>query len=39
MDRDYLTIPADQIKEIKPVITMVGGKVVDDAAASVSFKR
>jgi predicted amidohydrolase YtcJ len=28
LDRDYLTIPADQIKDIKPVMTMVGGKVV-----------
>ena len=28
LDRDYLTIPADQIKDIKPVITMVGGKIV-----------
>jgi predicted amidohydrolase YtcJ len=26
MDRDYLTVPADQIKDIKPVLTMVGGK-------------
>ena len=33
MDRDYLTIPADQIKDIKPVITMVGGKVAYDAGA------
>ena len=33
MDRDYLTVPADQIRDIKPVITMVGGKVVYDAAA------
>jgi predicted amidohydrolase YtcJ len=32
-DRDYLTVPADQIKDIKPVLTMVGGKVVYDAAA------
>lgn len=31
LDRDYLTIPADQIKEIKPVLTMVGGRVVYDA--------
>ena len=31
LDRDYLTIPADQIKDIKPVMTMVGGKVVYDA--------
>jgi predicted amidohydrolase YtcJ len=27
LDRDYLTIPADDIKNIKPVMTMVGGKV------------
>jgi len=33
LDRDYLTIPADQIKDIKPVMTMVGGKIVYDAAA------
>jgi predicted amidohydrolase YtcJ len=32
LDRDYLTIPADQIKDIKPVMTMVGGRVVYDAA-------
>jgi predicted amidohydrolase YtcJ len=31
LDRDYLTIPADQIKDIKPVLTMVGGKVFFDA--------
>ena len=34
IDRDYLTVPADQIKEIKPVITMVGGKVAYDANAA-----
>jgi predicted amidohydrolase YtcJ len=28
LDRDYLTVPADQIKDIKPVLTMVGGRVV-----------
>jgi predicted amidohydrolase YtcJ len=28
LDRDYLTIPADQIKDIKPVMTMVSGRVV-----------
>jgi predicted amidohydrolase YtcJ len=33
MDRDYLTVPAEQIKDIKPVMTMVGGRVVYDAAA------
>ncbi len=34
LDRDYLTIPADQIKSIKPVMTMVGGKIVFDANVS-----
>jgi predicted amidohydrolase YtcJ len=33
LDRDYLTIPADQIKDIQPIMTMVGGKVAFDAAA------
>jgi predicted amidohydrolase YtcJ len=27
LDRDYLTVPADQIKDIKPVMTFVGGKL------------
>jgi predicted amidohydrolase YtcJ len=31
LDRDYLTVPADEIKDIKPLLTMVGGKVVHDA--------
>lgn len=31
LDRDYLTIPANQIKDIKPVMTMVGGRIVYDA--------
>jgi predicted amidohydrolase YtcJ len=39
MDRDYLTIPADQIKDIKPVITMVGGKFAYDAAAQSRASR
>ncbi len=30
LDRDYLTVPADAIKDLKPVMTMVGGKVVYD---------
>jgi predicted amidohydrolase YtcJ len=34
LDRDYLTVPADQIKDIQPVMTMLGGKVVYDAAAA-----
>ena len=28
LDRDYMTIPEDQIKDIKPLLTMVGGRVV-----------
>ena len=33
LDRDYLTVPADEIKDIKPVLTMVGGKIVYGSAA------
>lgn len=33
IDRDYLTVPAEQIKDITSVLTMVGGRVVYDAAA------
>jgi predicted amidohydrolase YtcJ len=28
LDRDYLTVPADQIKDIRPVMTVVGGRIV-----------
>ena len=38
LDRDYLMVPADQIKDIKPVLTMVGGRVVYDAAAETSTR-
>jgi predicted amidohydrolase YtcJ len=31
LDRDYLKVPADQIKDIKPILTMVGGKSVYEA--------
>ena len=31
LDRDYLTVPEDEIFEIRPVLTMVGGRVVFDA--------
>ena len=31
LDRDYLTVPADAIKDLKPVMTIVGGKIVYDA--------
>ena len=39
IDRDYLTIPADQIKDIKPVMTMVGGKITYDAANETPATR
>ena len=38
-DRDYLTVPADQIKDITSVLTMVGGRVVYDAAAEPAGTR
>lgn len=28
LDNDYLTVPAEQIKNIKPLMTMVGGRIV-----------
>jgi len=31
LDGDYLKVPEDKIKDIKPLITMVGGKVVYEA--------
>jgi predicted amidohydrolase YtcJ len=33
IDRDYLTVPADEIKDINPVMTIVGGNIVYDAEA------
>jgi hypothetical protein len=36
IDRDYLTIPADDIRNIESVLTMVGGRIVYDAAAPAS---
>jgi len=38
LDRDYLTIPPDQIKDIRPVMTMVGGRIVYDAGAGGATK-
>jgi predicted amidohydrolase YtcJ len=38
LDRDYLTIPADQIKDISPVMTMVDGRVVFDADTGSSTR-
>ena len=34
LDRDYLTIPADQVKDIRVVMTMVGGRIVYEASTS-----
>ena len=31
LDRDYFTVPADEIKDIRPVATLVGGRVVHGA--------
>ena len=31
LDRDYMTVPADDILNIKPVMTMTGGKIVYEA--------
>jgi len=31
LDRDYLKVPVDQIKDIRPLMTMVGGKVIYEA--------
>jgi predicted amidohydrolase YtcJ len=32
LDRDYMTVPASEIKRIKPTMTMVGGRVVFERA-------
>ena len=31
LDRDYLTVPPNQIKDIQPLMTIVGGKIVYDS--------
>jgi predicted amidohydrolase YtcJ len=31
LDRDYLKVPAEQIKDIRPLMTIVGGKIVYEA--------
>lgn len=33
LDRDYFTVPVDEIANIRPVMTLLGGKVVYDSAA------
>ena len=39
LDRDYLTVPAEQIRNIKPVMTMVGGRIVYDATVPAQAAR
>ena len=34
LDRDYLTVAADQIRHIRPVMTMVGGRIVYEGAGA-----
>jgi predicted amidohydrolase YtcJ len=34
IDRDYLTCPEDEIKDIQVLQTIVGGKVVYDSSSS-----
>ena len=36
LDRDYLTIPVEQIKDIKPLMTMVGGRIVYDVTSQTA---
>ena len=38
LDRDYLTVPADQIKDITSVMTVVGGRIAYDAGAATSTR-
>jgi hypothetical protein len=38
LDRDYLTVPADEIKDIKAVQTLVGGRIVYNAAPDTSTR-
>jgi len=35
LDRDYLTVPADEIRDITPAVTMVGGRVVHGSLAAL----
>jgi len=38
LDRDYLTVPADQIKDIQPVMTVVGGRIVYEAQTPTAVR-
>jgi len=37
-DRDYMTVPAEEIRQIKSVLTIVNGRVVYDAATETSTR-
>ena len=37
-DKDYLTVPAEEIRTIKSVMTIVGGRVIYDAAADTATR-
>src|SRR5439155_11112567 len=39
LDRDYLTVPSTGIRSIKPLLTMVGGKVVHDVRPNLVVAR
>lgn len=39
LDRDYLTVPADEIKDITAIVTIVDGKIVYDAGVGASRVR
>ena len=31
LDRDYLSIPVDEVRDIQPLMTMMAGQIVYDA--------
>jgi hypothetical protein len=39
IDKDYLTVPADQIKQIQSVMTIVGGKIAYEATSAPPSTR
>jgi len=39
LDKDYMTVPPDDIFTIRPVMTMVGGRVVFDASAGTPEQK
>ena len=35
IDKDYMTIPVEEIENVKPLLTMVGGKVVYEVSGAL----